>query len=71
MRKKWCPLRDALIWLSRATGIGYQVPSIHGDGAINLTQKANEVALQVDLLERELRRVPLERRLRPRSNNNN
>lgn len=61
--KRWCPLRDAIAWMSKATGIGYTAPPIiTTEGKVTpdqLTKKADEVVRQVELLEWELRRSRL------------
>ena len=61
--KKFCPVLDTIVWLKRATGIGYRAfPPIMG-GVVphgeqdRLKNKSNEVARDVERLERELRRV--------------
>lgn len=61
--KKFCPVMDAVVWLKRATGVGYrEFPPIVGgvvphDEHDKLRAKTNEVARDVERLERELLRV--------------
>ncbi len=55
-------MHTAMIWLSRATGIGYRpYPPIVGgivpsDYADQLVVKSDEIERQIEMLERELRR---------------
>lgn len=55
----WCPLHIAAIWISRATGIGYRdFPPIdqHFRGARDLQHQTDALVIQIEQLERELRR---------------
>lgn len=59
MAEKWCPLKDAINWMSRATGIGYHPPpplAPQVEYAQAVQQKTDELVIQVEQLERELRR---------------
>lgn len=55
---KWCPLKIALIWISRGTGIAYRrfQPIEVEDYILQVKHQSNKLERQVEQLERELRR---------------
>lgn len=59
LAKKYCPIRLMVVWIKRATGIGYrEFPplNISSENTKKLRKNSDDLVIQIEQLERDLRR---------------